>query len=143
MVAKVLDRPTLVLNRNWQPINVATVARALVLLWNEAARVVDPTDYQTYTKMLGWRVAPWLPLGLGVIACSLLGPVSHQAGLPGWFVLYLGGCATVIALPCLRFLWRPSAQTARLQPYAEAFLCAILAGIVGACVAAHGVPGLI
>ena len=49
MVAKILERPTLVLNRNWQPVNVATVARALVLLWNEAARVVDPADYQTYT----------------------------------------------------------------------------------------------
>ncbi|MCA9163014.1 MAG: HNH endonuclease [Pirellulaceae bacterium] len=44
-----LNRPTLVLNRNWQVINVATVARALVLLWNEAARVVDPQDYQTYS----------------------------------------------------------------------------------------------
>ena len=49
MVAKMLERPALVLNRNWQPVNVATVARALVLLWNESARVVDPTDYQTYT----------------------------------------------------------------------------------------------
>jgi 5-methylcytosine-specific restriction endonuclease McrA len=46
---KVLQRPTLVLNRNWQPVNVATVARALVLLWNESARVVDPADYQLYT----------------------------------------------------------------------------------------------
>jgi 5-methylcytosine-specific restriction endonuclease McrA len=44
-----LERPTLVLNRNWQPVNVATVARALVLLWNHSARVVDPADYQTYT----------------------------------------------------------------------------------------------
>jgi len=49
MVAKVLQRPTLVLNRNWQPVNVATVARALVLLWNESARIVDPADYQLYT----------------------------------------------------------------------------------------------
>ena len=29
----ILQRPTLVLNRNWQPVNVATVARALILLW--------------------------------------------------------------------------------------------------------------
>jgi hypothetical protein len=49
MNAKVLQRPTLVLNRNWQPVNVATVARALVLLWNDAARVVDVTDYQTFS----------------------------------------------------------------------------------------------
>jgi len=49
MVASVLERPTLVLNRNWQPVNVATVARSLVLLWNESARVVDPLDFQQYT----------------------------------------------------------------------------------------------
>jgi 5-methylcytosine-specific restriction endonuclease McrA len=49
MTPRVLERPTLVLNRNWQPVNVATVARALVLLWNESARVVDPADYQLYT----------------------------------------------------------------------------------------------
>lgn len=58
MVAKVLQHPTLVLNRNWQPVNVATVERALVMLWNESAHVVDPHDYQMY----GWadwsRLAP-------------------------------------------------------------------------------------
>ena len=48
MAHSVLQRPTLVLNRNWQPINVATVARALIMLWNETARVVDPADYQLY-----------------------------------------------------------------------------------------------
>jgi hypothetical protein len=49
VIARILERPTLVLNRSWQPVNVATVARALVLLWNESARVVDPNDYCTYT----------------------------------------------------------------------------------------------
>ncbi len=49
MVAKAIELPTLVLNRNWQPVNVATVGRALMLLWNESARVVDPNDYRTYT----------------------------------------------------------------------------------------------
>jgi 5-methylcytosine-specific restriction endonuclease McrA len=49
MNGKVLNRPTLVLNRNWQPVNVTTVARALVMLWNESARVVDPADFQLLT----------------------------------------------------------------------------------------------
>ncbi len=44
----VLERPTLVLNRNWQPVGVATVARALVKVWNETARIVDPDDYRLY-----------------------------------------------------------------------------------------------
>lgn len=49
MVSAVLDRPTLVLNRSWQPVGVAPVSRSLVLLWNDNARVVDPQDYRLYT----------------------------------------------------------------------------------------------
>lgn len=48
-MSHILCRPTLILNRYWQPVHVATVARALVLLWNESARVVDPADFQLYT----------------------------------------------------------------------------------------------
>jgi 5-methylcytosine-specific restriction endonuclease McrA len=49
MVSTVLERPTLILNRNWQPVGVSTVSRALVKVWNEAARIVDPADYRQYT----------------------------------------------------------------------------------------------
>ena len=52
----ILARPTLVLNRSWQPIHVTTVVRALVMLWNEAARVVDPDEYRLYS----W--AEWMDL---------------------------------------------------------------------------------
>ena len=58
MTPRILQRPTLVLNRNWQPVNVATVARALVLLWNESARAVDPADYQLYTWADWAKLAP-------------------------------------------------------------------------------------
>ncbi|QDT38622.1 HNH endonuclease [Stratiformator vulcanicus] len=49
MATAVLKQPTLVLNRNWQPVGVASVARSLVMLWNDTARVVDPRDFQLYT----------------------------------------------------------------------------------------------
>ncbi len=45
----VLDLPTLVLNRQWQPVHVTTVARSLILLWNDAARVVDPEEYRVFS----------------------------------------------------------------------------------------------
>ena len=51
MVAAILERPTLVLNRNWQAVGVATVAKSLTKVWNGAARVVAPADYQQY----GWE----------------------------------------------------------------------------------------
>jgi 5-methylcytosine-specific restriction endonuclease McrA len=49
VAANVLDRPALVLNRNWQPIHVTSVVRALVMLWNDTARVVEPDEYRLYT----------------------------------------------------------------------------------------------
>lgn len=45
---EILERPTLVLNRNWQPVSVTTVARALVMLWNDIARVVEPEEFRLY-----------------------------------------------------------------------------------------------
>ncbi len=51
MTSSVLERPTLVLNRNWQPVAVSTVSRALTKVWNETARIVDPSNYQLY----GWE----------------------------------------------------------------------------------------
>ena len=58
MTIAVLDRPTLVLNRYWQPVNVATVARSLTMLWNESAHVVDPDDFRLYTWADWARLAP-------------------------------------------------------------------------------------
>ena len=49
MAISVLERPTLVLNRNWQPVAVSTVSRSLVKVWNESARIVDPASFQLYT----------------------------------------------------------------------------------------------
>jgi 5-methylcytosine-specific restriction endonuclease McrA len=48
MLSQTLRRPTLVLNRSWQPINIATVARALALVYADTARIVDPHDFQQY-----------------------------------------------------------------------------------------------
>jgi 5-methylcytosine-specific restriction endonuclease McrA len=44
----VLERQALVLNRHWQPVGVTSVARALVMLWNDVARVVEPRDYRLH-----------------------------------------------------------------------------------------------
>jgi 5-methylcytosine-specific restriction endonuclease McrA len=58
MSASVLERPALVLNRNWHPVNVTTVARSLTMLWNESALVVDPDDFRPHTWAEWARLAP-------------------------------------------------------------------------------------
>lgn len=51
MVANVLQQPILVLNRNWQPVNITSVARSLSMVFTGTARFVDPDTYQ----LLDWN----------------------------------------------------------------------------------------
>lgn len=51
MSAVNLQRPTLVLNRSWQAVNVTNVARSLSMVFAGTARVVDPKTYQ----LLNWE----------------------------------------------------------------------------------------
>lgn len=58
MSGAILERPTLVLNRHWQPVNVATVARSIVMVFNDAARIVDPDDFRLYDWSDWARLCP-------------------------------------------------------------------------------------
>lgn len=58
MVTSILTRPTLVLNRNWQPVAVATVARSLTLVANRRARIIDPQDFQLHTSADWMKFVP-------------------------------------------------------------------------------------
>lgn len=49
----VLSEKVLVLNRSWIAVNVATVRRALTLVYQDIARIVEPHDYSTY-DFDGW-----------------------------------------------------------------------------------------
>jgi 5-methylcytosine-specific restriction endonuclease McrA len=49
----VLSDKVLVLNRSWVAVNVATVRRALTLVYQDVARIVAPEDYSTY-NFEGW-----------------------------------------------------------------------------------------
>ena len=58
MVANVLERPALVLNRNWQPVNITSVARSLTMVFAGNARVVDPDTFQLFDWDDWSRVTP-------------------------------------------------------------------------------------
>lgn len=54
-----LNKPVLVLNRNWQPVHVASARRALQLVFADAARIVDPVSFQQFS----WQ--EWVDRGVG------------------------------------------------------------------------------
>lgn len=58
MSSSALTRPTLVLNKSWQPVRVATAARCLIMLWNGTVKAVDLNDYQTYSWEDWSRITP-------------------------------------------------------------------------------------
>jgi 5-methylcytosine-specific restriction endonuclease McrA len=56
--ASLLDRPTLVLNRHWQAVNISTASRAITLAFSDAARIVDHEDFQAYAWSDWARMEP-------------------------------------------------------------------------------------
>ena len=64
----VLERPTLVLNRHWRPVRVTTVLRALVMLWNDAAKAVEPDEFRLYSWAEWVELHP--PPGAAVVRTS-------------------------------------------------------------------------
>jgi len=49
--ATVLDRPTLVLNKNWQPLHATTVKEAIALVAKGSARIIESGTYQPHDLM--------------------------------------------------------------------------------------------
>ena len=48
MTTSALSEPTLVLNKNWLPIRVCSVRRALTLVFKDLARIIGPESYTLY-----------------------------------------------------------------------------------------------
>jgi len=60
----VLDRKTLILNKGWQPVHIATVRDAIVLLFKGVAKAVCAETYQVY-DFDGWLDVS--PNGNGIV----------------------------------------------------------------------------
>jgi 5-methylcytosine-specific restriction endonuclease McrA len=75
-----LDRPTLVLNRSWLPVNVTSVRRALVLVYRNVAAVVRTDTFETL-DFSDWAAHP-APYPLRVVRT-----VTMQIPVPEVIVL--------------------------------------------------------
>jgi len=81
----IIDRPTLVLNRDWRPVGVATVARSLALVATDRARVVDPDTFtlHSWSEWAALRPAFDEP---AIVAVSFLMRVTPIR--PAWQPMY-------------------------------------------------------
>lgn len=99
----------------------------------------DETEYQTYSSMLGWKVAGLLPAGFVLLSVVGLVLASRMAGL-SW--VYPGILTAVGLVPigrCLLFRIAPTRARADLRPFVEAYIVAASVGFVVALWVARGV----
>jgi len=124
------------------------VAALLVGLWLplaawETSRKIrapeDETAYQTYSRVLGWRTAAFLPAIFASGSAASLVIVAKAAGLGPFFPAAIGIAAGVIVLRCLQFRLTPTRQRANLKPSAMVFVIVANAGLAIAVAASRGV----
>lgn len=116
---------------------------APVAAWETSRKLrttAEETDYQTYSKVLGLRVAALVPAGFLLLSAACLAGAARAAG-PGWgYPALVGGAAVVVAVMALRLSLRPTpAAAASLRPAAEAYAVLANVGLVGALVWRLGV----
>jgi 4-hydroxybenzoate polyprenyltransferase len=94
----------------------------------------DETDYQTYSKVLGYRLAAGLPPLFAVASSAALALVAREAHLSQVVPVFLALAALVVVVASLRFVVAPSRRTAELRPIVELaggiVVLALLAGAI-------------
>lgn len=130
--ASLPSKAALLLLAGWAPIAA----------WETSRKVRHPTEeteYQTYSKLLGWRTASLLPAAFVLVGTAALLVVASAAGL-GWGyrgVVLVGAMVPLFA--CVRFRLAPSPARARLRPFVEIFAAVVHVGLAIALVGRYGV----
>jgi 4-hydroxybenzoate polyprenyltransferase len=99
--------------------------------WEIGRKVRTPeeeTSYQTWSSVLGWRVAAIVPAVLSAGSAALLAAAGLSAGTGPGYVLLVAAAALLPAGAAVTFLLRPSpSHGGRLRPAVEGY--ALVAGL--------------
>jgi UbiA prenyltransferase family protein len=126
------------------------LAPCVVLLWLpflawELARKIrapeEETRYETYSSRLGPRGAVAFSLGTEAVGCALAGYFFWRLSLPWWYLALIGVGFLCSLGGHLRYAFRPSPESARLEPYGVGFgLALTLAQLAAFLPSALGAP---
>lgn len=112
------------------------------LAWELARKLRAPEDeneYETYSRIFGYRLGALLPMWVLSLHYLLLMTLIPRAAFSGWFVLAMTLAVGVILSCLLRFILWPSGQTARLKPFVEGYMLIHALGLLLELVLRRGV----
>jgi 4-hydroxybenzoate polyprenyltransferase len=126
----------------------ASVFPLLVGLWLpiaawETSRKIrapgDETSYRTYSGVLGWKVAPFLPAVCVLTSAGFLVVVSRVAGLGLVFPVAIVAVAAFVIYRCVLFRVAPTSEHANLKPWAMVYASVANAGLAMAAAVRAGI----
>ena len=98
----------------------------------------DETDYQTYSQVFGWKLAPFVPIAFIILGTTSVVLLSKQMGL-GWILPAVVTVASLIPVyRCIAFRVSPSQQTANIQPFVELYAVVMDLGLLVAVLGSRG-----
>jgi 4-hydroxybenzoate polyprenyltransferase len=98
----------------------------------------DETDYQTYSQVFGWKLAPFVPIAFIILATTSVIFLSKQMGLSWIFPAVVAVVSLIPAYRCIAFRVSPSRKTANIQPFVELYAVVMDLGLLVAVLASHG-----
>lgn len=125
-------------------------AWALVLLvafwaplaaWETARKIrapEDETDYQTYSKIFGWKIAPFVPVAFIMLGTTCMILLSGRMALSGIFPAIVLLASAIPITRCIAFRIAPSRKTAVLQPFVELYAIVMDVGLLVAILVSLG-----
>lgn len=99
----------------WAPVAAWEISRKI-------RRPEDETDYETYSKALGWKVASLLPAALVAFSAGGLAWLMSGTSLPPWVSGVLAAAGALPIGACLLFRIAPTTRRAEaLRPLVEVY----------------------
>ncbi len=129
-------------------LETAPVALLLIGLWLpvaawETARKVrlpdQETDYETYSRILGWKTAAVLPGFFIALSVAALCAVAPRAGLGPIYPLTIGISGALAIGACLLLRLAPTPKRTHLRPFMELHTIVVSVGLVVALLVERGV----
>jgi len=92
----------------------------------------DETDYQTYSQVFGWKLAPFVPVAFIVLATTSIIFLSTQMDLGRALPFVVVVASLVPIYRCVAFRLSPSRKNANIQPFVEIYAVVMDMGLLAA-----------